>query len=82
MHSESTRTLFGLQRLVSIQKDVDASDEALDEELLTRTAPRSKDPELLAPPNEASPTELTELQHHILNNFIGEDVSGRASDKW
>lgn len=82
MHSESTRTLFGLQRLVSIQKDVDAGDEALDEELLTRTAPRSKEQELLASPNEASPAELTELQQHILHNFIGEDVSGRASDKW
>jgi len=82
MHSESTRTLFGLQRLVSIQKDVDASDGALDEELLTRTAPMSKEPESLAPPNEASPSELTELQQHILHNFIGEDVSGRASDKW
>ena len=82
MHSESTRTLFGLQRLVSIQKDVDASNEALDEELLTRTAPISKEPESLAPPNETGPSELTELQQHILHNFIGEDVSGRASDKW
>jgi hypothetical protein len=82
MHSESTRTLFGLQRLVSIQKDVDASDEALDEELLARTAPKSKEPDLLASPNEASSAELTELQQHILHNFIGEDVSGRASDKW
>lgn len=82
MHSESTRTLFGLQRLVSIQKDVDASDGALDEELLTRTAPMSKEPESLAPPNEAGPSELTELQQHILHNFIGEDVGGRASDKW
>lgn len=82
MHSESTRTLFGLQRLVSIQKDVDASDEALDEELLTRTAPRLKESESLASPNEAGHPELTELQQHILHSFLGEDVSGRASDKW
>lgn len=82
MHSELTRTLFGLQRLVSLQKAVDTSNEALDEELLTRTTPMSKEPESLAPPNEASPSELTELQQHILHNFLGEDVSGRASDKW
>jgi hypothetical protein len=82
MHSETTRTLFGLQRLVSIQKDVDASDEALDEELLKRTTPISKEPESLAAPHEGGPVEITELQQHILHNFIGEDVSGRASDKW
>jgi hypothetical protein len=82
MHSEATRTLFGLQRLVSIQKDLDAGDEALDEELLKRTTPVSKEPEPLATQNETGPPELTELQQHILHNFLGEDVSGRASDKW
>lgn len=82
MHSETTRTLFGLQRLVSIQKDLDAGDEALDEELLKRTTPVSKEPEPLATQNETGPPELTELQQHILHNFLGEDVSGRASDKW
>jgi hypothetical protein len=82
MHSETTRTLFGLQRLVSIQRDVDAGDEALDEELLTRTAPISKEPESLATENESESSKLTELQQHILHNFIGEDSSGRASDKW
>jgi hypothetical protein len=82
MHSETTRTLFGLQRLVSIQRDVDAGDEALDEELLTRTAPISKEPESLATENESESSKLTELQQHILHNFIGEDNSGRASDKW
>lgn len=82
MHSETTRTLFGLQRLVSIQKDVDAGDEALDEELLKRTMPISKEPESLATQNEAGPSELTELQQHILHSFTGEDSSGRASDKW
>ncbi|OQW36078.1 MAG: hypothetical protein A4E19_15475 [Nitrospira sp. SG-bin1] len=83
MHSEVTRTLFGLQRLVSIQNDVDAGDEALDDDLLKRTAPVSKEPEPLAAQNEAGSPELTELQQHILHNFIGEDISGgRASDKW
>lgn len=82
MHSETTRTLFGLQRLVSIQKDVGADDEALDEELLKRTMPASKEPEQLATQNEAGPSELTELQQHILRSFTGEDSSGKASDKW
>jgi hypothetical protein len=82
MHSETTRTLFGLQRLVSIQKEVDASDEALDEELLKRTTPIPKESESVASQNDAGQSELTELQQHILRSFTGEDSSGRASDKW
>lgn len=83
MHSEDRRTLFGLQRLVSIQNDFDASPEALEEELLKRTAPTPKiGVGALEGPDEGSKPELTELQKQILHNFIGEDVSGRASDKW
>lgn len=82
MHSENTRTLFGLQRLVSIQQDTDTSPEALDEELLKRTAPRPKaDAEALGGPSEPKMV-ITDHQKQILHNFIGEDVSGRASDKW
>lgn len=82
MHSETTRTLFGLQRLVSIQKDVATDDEALDEELLTRTTPISKEPESLARQHDAGQSELTELQQHILRSFTGEDSSAKGSDKW
>lgn len=82
VHSETTRTLFGLQRLVSVQKDLDASDEALDEELLKRTAPISEESESVANQHAAGPSELTELQQHILRSFTGDDSSGRASDKW
>lgn len=82
MHSESTRTLFGLQRLVSIQQDTDTSPEALDEELLKRTAPRAK-AEAGAIEGSSDPKMvITDYQKQILHNFIGEDVSGRASDKW
>lgn len=82
MHSENTRTLFGLQRLVSIQQDTDTSPEALDEELLKRTAPRPK-PEAGALESQGEQKiEITDLQKQILANFIGEDVSGKASDKW
>ena len=80
MHSESTRTLFGLQRLVSILNDTDTSPDALDEELMKRTAPTPK-AEVGALDGPAKP-ELTDLQKQILHNFVGEDVSGRASDKW
>jgi hypothetical protein len=80
MHSENTRTLFGLQRLVSILNDTDTSPDALDEELMKRTAPTPK-AEVGALDGPAKP-ELTDLQKQILHNFIGEDVSGRASDKW
>lgn len=82
VHSETTRTLFGLQRLVSIQREVDASDEALDEELLKRTTPISKESESVASQTDAGQSELTELQHHILRSFTGEDSGSRASDKW
>ncbi len=82
MHSETTRTLFGLQRLVSIQKDVATDDEALEEELLTRTTPISKEPESLASQHDARQSELTELQQHILRSFTGEDSSAKGSDKW
>jgi hypothetical protein len=83
VHSEPTRSLFGLQRLVAIQQDLDRSPEALEQELLKRTAPPSQEPGVSLPPQtEAATGELTEMQQQILHNFIGEDASGRASDKW
>lgn len=83
MHSEVTRTLFGLQRLIAIQSDADESTDALDGELLRRTAPIPKE-QVGKCQEETGPggSELTDLQKQILHNFIGEDVSGRASDKW
>ena len=82
MHTEITRTLFGLQRLVAIQKDVDSSHEALDDLLLARSRPPSKESHTTSGEREAGHGELTDLQRQILHNFIGEDVSGRFSDKW
>lgn len=82
MHAETTRTLFGLQRLVAIQKEVDITHEALDEVLLTRSRPTPKESEPPSREHEAGQGELTDLQQQILHNFIGEDVSGRGSDKW
>jgi hypothetical protein len=82
VHSETTRTLFGLQRLISVQKDLDAGDEALDEELLKRTAPISEESESVANQHAAGQSELTELQQHILRSFTGDTSSGRAAYKW
>ena len=82
MHTELTRTLFGLQRLVAIQKDVDSSPEALDDLLLARSRPPSKESHTTSGEREAGHGELTDLQRQILHNFMGEDVSGRFSDKW
>jgi hypothetical protein len=79
MHSEATRTLFGLQRLVAIQNDADTSPDALDEELLRRTSPIPKEPAgALQSGAEPGATELTDLQKQILHNLIGEDISGRV----
>ena len=83
VHSEQTRTLFGLQRLVSMQNDFDRSPAALEEILLARTAPILKEPVGALPTaTEPSKPELTELQKQILHNFIGEDAGGRGTDKW
>jgi hypothetical protein len=83
MHSEITRNLFGLQRLITILNDMDRSPEAVDEELLKRTAPIPKlDVGPLEAPSEPSAKELSEMQAQILNSMRGEDASGRASDKW
>jgi len=83
MHSEITRNLFGLQRLTTILNDMDRSPDAVDADLLKRTAAI---PKLKADTLEASAEppahELSEMQAQILNSMRGEDVSGRASDKW
>ncbi|MBI3808410.1 MAG: hypothetical protein HY281_13010 [Nitrospirae bacterium] len=83
MHSEITRNLFGLQRLITILNDMDRSPEAIDADLLKRTAATPKI-EVGALETSAEPPvkELSEMQTQILNSMRGEDVSGRPSDKW
>ncbi len=83
MHSEITRNLFGLHRLTTILNDMDRSPEAVDEELLKRTAPLPKlEAGALESPAEPPVKEISEMQAQILNSMRGEDASGRASDKW
>ena len=83
MHSEITRNLFGLQRLITILNDMERSPEAVDEDLLKRTAPTPKIVVgALDAPAEPPVKELSEMQTQILNSMKGEDASGRPSDKW
>lgn len=83
MHSEVTRNLFGLQRLATILNDMDHSPDAVDTDLLKRTAAVPKlDVNGLESSTEPPAHELSEMQAQILNSMRGEDVSGRPSDKW
>lgn len=83
MHSEITRNLFGLHRLITILNDMDHSPEAVDEDLLRRTTATPKIVvDALEHTSEPPLPELSEMQTQILNSMRGEDVSGRPSDKW
>ena len=83
MHSEITRNLFGLQRLITILNDMDRAPEAVDEDLLKRTTATPKiEVSALEDPAEPKVNELSEMQAQILSSMRGEDASGRASDKW
>jgi hypothetical protein len=82
MHSEITRNLFGLQRLITVLNDMDRSPETVDEELLKRTAPIPKLEVAAIETKDEPPKELSEMQAQILSSMRGEDASGRPSDKW
>jgi hypothetical protein len=79
VHSEITRSLFGLQRLAAILNDFDSSPEALDEALLARCAPKSLEPQ--AELSEKPPAEpvSNEMRDHVLKSMFGEqhpDLTG------
>jgi hypothetical protein len=82
VHSEITRSLFGLQRLAAVLNDFDSSPEALDEALLTRNTPKAHEvpAELLEKPAEPMTNEMKE---HVLKSMFGEphpDLTGGG--KW
>ena len=81
VHSEITRSLFGLQRLAAVVNDFDASPEALDEALLARSTPTSHEPaQLTEKPAEPMTNEMKE---HVLKSMFGEhhpDLMGGG--KW
>ncbi len=73
VHSENTRSLFGLQRLMAVLSEIDTSPDALEQEMLTRTAPISK--ESLALADEAAQPaveEVGQMKQHVLTSFMGE----------
>ncbi|HSQ92276.1 MAG TPA: hypothetical protein VLM19_08920, partial [Nitrospiraceae bacterium] len=83
MHSDITRNLYGLQRLITILNDMDCSPETVDVDLLKRTAATPKiEVGALEGLTEPPQKELSEMQAQILSSMRGEDASGRASDKW
>lgn len=80
VHSEVTRSLFGLQRLAAVLNDFETSPEALDEALLARSTPKSQEAQAQLP----SPDPVTnDMKEHVLRSMFGEqhpDVAGGS--KW
>ena len=83
VHSEITRSLFGLQRLTAILNDFDSSPETLDEALLARSTPRLHEaPAELTEKASAEPM-TNEMKEHVLKSMFGEqhpDLTGGG--KW
>jgi hypothetical protein len=82
VHSEITRSLFGLQRLGAILNDFDASPEALDEALLSRITPKSHEATAQLAETPAEPV-TNEMKEHVLKSMFGEhhpDLMGGG--KW
>jgi hypothetical protein len=81
VHSEITRSLFGLQRLAAILNDLDTSTAALDEVMLARATPKAHEDQLLE--NKPAEPVSNEMQEHVLKSMFGEphpDLTGGG--KW
>lgn len=81
VHSEITRSLFGLQRLAAVLNDLDTSTASLDEVMLARATPKAHEDQLL----EKQPAEpvSNEMKEHVLKSMFGEqhpDLTGGG--KW
>ena len=78
VHSEITRSLFGLQRLAAILNDLDTSAAALDEALLTRATPKTHEDQMLMEKKPDEPVS-NEMRDHVLKSMFGEqhpDLTG------
>lgn len=83
VHSEVTRSLFGLQRLVATLNDLDTSTAALDEVLMTRATPKAQEDQIQLPENQPAEPVSNEMQEHVLKSMFGEqhpDLTGGG--KW
>ena len=83
VHSEITRSLFGLQRLTAILNDFDSSPETLDEALLARSTPRPHEAPAELPDKASAEPMTNEMKEHVLKSMFGEqhpDLTGGG--KW
>ena len=83
VHSEITRSLFGLQRLAAILNDFDSSTETLDEALLARSMPKTEGAQAQLTENPSAETATNEMKEHVLKSMFGEqhpDLTGGG--KW
>lgn len=81
VHSEITRSLFGLQRLAAVLNDLDTSTAVLDEVMLARATPKAHEDQLLE--NKPAEPVSNEMQEHVLKSMFGEphpDLTGGG--KW
>jgi len=82
VHSEITRSLFGLQRLFAILNDLDTSATGLDEALLSQATPKSVE-QPVELPSPAADEKTNEMKEHVLKSMFGEqhpDLTGGG--KW
>ena len=82
VHSEITRSLFGLQRLFAILNDLDTSATGLDEALLLQATPKSVE-QPVELPSPAADEKTNEMKEHVLKSMFGEqhpDLTGGG--KW
>jgi hypothetical protein len=69
-HGSRLKSLFALQRLTAILSEMEASDEAIEQELIERVSPKSKDVPAVT---EEKPAELGDMGEHVLKSMLGED---------
>ena len=78
MWKSQSRAIFALQRLSAILKEIDQSDPAIEEDLLTKIAPPAAQ-EKLSIPEEEKPLEINEEALGILQKLVGEQDDKRRT---
>lgn len=78
MWKSQSRAIFALQRLSAILKEMDLSDPAIEEDLLTKITPPTAQEKLQVPEDE-QPLELNEEALGILQKLVGEQDDKRRT---
>ena len=68
-HSQS---IFALQRLSAIQKELDLTEDTIEEDLLTRIRPKGQGEKVPAPESKDQQLEISEQALGVLQAFTGE----------